>query len=66
MLYSNYFNIFTTSYTKMVDFYENLDSSFYTILQQFIPYSLNAKYGVILNNNILTRNKIPTMELIST
>jgi len=50
----------------MVDFYENLDSSFYTILQQFIPYSLNAKYGVILNNNILTRNKIPTMELIST
>jgi len=50
----------------MVDFYENLDSSFYTILQQFTPYSLNAKYGVILNNNILTRNKIPTMELIST
>lgn len=65
LLYSNYFTIFTTSYTKMVKFYEKLDSSFFKILQQFIPYSLNAKYGVILNNNVLTRNKVPTMELVS-
>jgi hypothetical protein len=49
----------------MVKFYEKLDSSFFKILQQFIPYSLNAKYGVILNNNVLTRNKVPTMELVS-
>ena len=65
LLYSNYFTVFTTSYTKMVKFYEKLDSSFFKILQQFIPYSLNAKYGVILNNNVLTRNKVPTMELVS-
>lgn len=65
LLYNNYFSVFTTSYTQMVKFYENLDSSFFKILQQFIPYSLNAKYGVILNNNILTRNKIPTMELVN-
>jgi hypothetical protein len=49
----------------MVKFYEKLDSSFFKILQQFTPYSLNAKYGVILNNNVLTRNKVPTMELVS-
>jgi len=45
----------------MVDFYEKLDSTFFSILQQFIPYSLNAKYGVILNNNVLTRNKVPVL-----
>ncbi len=64
-LYANYFRIFTTSYFKMVDFYEKLDSTFFSILQQFIPYSLNAKYGVILNNNVLTRNKVPVLQPVN-
>ncbi|HQL12174.1 MAG TPA: hypothetical protein PK507_04090 [bacterium] len=48
----------------MLKFYEILDNNFFNIIKQFVPYSVNAKFGLVLNNNILYRNKVPSMKLI--
>ena len=63
--YQEYFSYLDLpTYEKMLKFYEILDNNFFNIIKQFVPYSVNAKFGLVLNNNILYRNKVPSMKLI--
>lgn len=52
----------TVSFQRMTKFYENMDNNVFLMIKQFVPFSVNAKYGLILENNILHRNRIPTIQ----
>jgi len=39
-----------------------MDNNVFLMIKQFVPFSVNAKYGLILENNILHRNRIPTIQ----
>jgi hypothetical protein len=39
-----------------------MDSTIFKTIKTFSPNNVNIKYGLILDNNILYRNKIPTIQ----
>lgn len=60
-----YQNFFDTSnnytYYDLVKLYEQLDGSIFNVIKSFVPYTINSHFGVMLDNNLLYRNKVKTM-----
>lgn len=60
-----YQSFFDTSnnytYYDLVKLYEQLDGSVFNVIKSFVPYTINSHFGVMLDNNLLYRNKIKTI-----
>lgn len=57
---------FTISHTfgDIVNFYESIDNTIFSTIKQFTPYHSAVKTGIMLDNDVFNRNKIPTMDYI--
>ncbi len=60
--FENYLNTQTVSYTSMSKFYQDLDNTVFKTIKAFTPQSVQVKYGLLLDNDILTRNRIPQIQ----
>lgn len=56
----------TTSFKKypqLLNAYQSIDDVVFTMLDEFIPTNVFYSKGLILDNNILNRNKIPSIQM---
>lgn len=60
--YQDFFNTSNNyTYYDLVKLYEQLDGSIFNVIKSFVPYTINSHFGVMLDNNLLYRNKVKTM-----
>ena len=62
---NNYLHTQVVPYQTMSKFYQQLDNTVFKTIKSFIPQTIQVKYGLLLDNDILTRNRIPQTEYIS-
>lgn len=51
-----------SSYKDKVTFYQNLDDGLFKLVRGFLPATVTPHVGLIIDNDILTRNKIPVQK----
>lgn len=57
-------NVLVRNIESVISQHQQIDTSVFHTIKQFVPNSVDARYGLAIDNHILARNKIPTIDFM--